>query len=66
MRRNLFYRDFTLCKAALLAGLIGVAAWVGDVPMQERATAAGAEDTPRVVFVRFGTECDKEWSGITL
>ncbi|ETA51492.1 hypothetical protein [Ponticoccus alexandrii] len=32
MARNLFYRDFTLCKAAALVALIGLAAALGGVP----------------------------------
>lgn len=32
MARNIFYRDFTLCKAAALVALIGLAAALGGVP----------------------------------
>jgi hypothetical protein len=32
MARNMFYRDFTLCKAAALVALIGLAAALGGVP----------------------------------
>ena len=31
MARNIFYRDFTLCKAVALAGLIGLALMLGGV-----------------------------------
>ncbi len=35
MPRNVFHRDFTLLKAALLAGLMGVAMLLGKPPLHQ-------------------------------
>ncbi|EBA09054.1 hypothetical protein [Sagittula stellata] len=43
MTRNVFYRDFTLCKAAALVGLIGAALVLGGVPKAEPDMAEAAD-----------------------
>ncbi|AUC55405.1 MAG: hypothetical protein ACU0CC_04745 [Sagittula sp.] len=43
MTRNVFFRDFTLCKAAALVGLIGAALVLGGVPKAEPDMAGAAE-----------------------
>lgn len=48
MTRNIFYRDFTLCKAAALVGLIGAALMLGGVPKAD-PDIAGAVATSRIV-----------------
>ena len=70
MTRTVFHRDFTLCKAALLAALIGLAAWMGDVPTgyglaEERPAAQGFKVIPATLYF-FGVDCDVEKVGITL
>ncbi|MBV2360887.1 hypothetical protein KUH32_14055 [Thalassococcus sp. CAU 1522] len=69
MKSNVFYRDFTLCKAALLAGLIGAAALMGEMPhpSQDHVDIEPAE--ARIVPVKlliFWKDCDETETGVTL
>jgi hypothetical protein len=68
MTRNIFYRDFTLGKAAALVILIGAACVLGAVPKtQDRAEA----DTPAatvmpVVFIGVDKDCNTPVRGVEL
>ena len=69
MPRNVFYRDFTICKAVALAGLIGLSVALGGVP-DSKAASAGA-DMPEAhvipaMLLRAWTDCDSEKTGIAL
>ncbi|MCC1494502.1 hypothetical protein [Cognatishimia sp. F0-27] len=71
MTRTVFHRDFTLCKAALLAALIGVAAWMGDVPHGSYGVAEerSAPQTMRIIpaaVLFFGLDCDTDKTGVAL
>lgn len=68
MPRNVFHRDFTLYKAALLAGLLGIAALLGEVPQGGQALASDeplqeAHSMIPVVGTAAGKDCDTDWSG---
>ena len=39
MKKNIFYRDFTICKAVALVALMGLAAALGGVPSNHVAEA---------------------------
>ena len=49
MSRSTFHRDFNLCKALLLAGLIGAAMLIGDLPGHDRDKSAAASHVERVM-----------------
>lgn len=73
MARNMFYRDFTLCKAAALGGLIGLAMLMGGVRSN---TGLAGGDTGYLmeiegrhivpVTVINDKDCDTEKTGIAL
>ncbi len=65
MKQHVSYRNFTLCKAGLLAGLIGLAALLGEVPRAVPALADTHQAVPseRVMpaaFILFGKSCDDQ------
>ena len=62
MARHVFHRDFTICRAAVLAALIGLAWMLGDVPTPH-ADAGGAQLHKVGVFV-VTPACD--WKGVSL
>ena len=49
MPRNVFYRDFTICKAVALVALMGLAIAMGGVPKASSALAGA--DTPEAQVV---------------
>lgn len=49
MSRSTFHRDFNLCKALLLAGLIGAAMLIGDLPGHDRDKSAAASHVESVM-----------------
>ena len=69
MPRNVFYRDFTICKAVALVALMGLAAAMGGVPHTEtdvaKAAPAEAQIIPAMVY-KFWDECETEQVGIDL
>ncbi len=73
MPRNIFFRDFTLCKAGLLVGLISLAGWMGEVPNVATAKADPAPERVETLtilpaaLIFWQVHCDKEkWVGIAL
>ncbi len=67
MARNVFYRDFTLCKAFALVGLIGLAMMLSLMP---DTTPDLAEDDQEarvipVVYRVFDHNCDAD-TGVSL
>lgn len=64
MPRHVFYRDFTICKAVALVGLIGVALAMGSVPqtapVQAEAEASQARIIPAMVLKIWDDCPDKE------
>ncbi|CUH77588.1 hypothetical protein [Tropicibacter naphthalenivorans] len=59
MTRNMFYRDFTLCKATALVGLMALAAALGGVP-HPHLDQAGAEFESYIqpVYLIEQSDCD--------
>lgn len=73
MARNIYYRDFTLCKAAALVLLIGLAVALGGVPHEARDMAETGPDMEQearmmpATLLGFEALCDAaETSGIRL
>lgn len=70
MTRNVFYRDFTLCKAAALVGLIGAALVLGGVPKAEpdMAEAADIQTVMLIPAVLSAPDlgCDPHETGVNL
>ncbi|WP_417205434.1 hypothetical protein [Antarctobacter sp.] len=54
MPKNVFYRDFTICKAVALVALMGLAVALGGVPKSSTAYAGAelpaAEVIPAMVY----------------
>ncbi len=69
MTRNLFQRDFTLARAAILAVLMAFAVFVGEVPGATNDLAkeqgAGARILPAVIHL-FSDDCDDTEIGVQL
>lgn len=67
MPRNVFYRDFTICKAIALIALIAVAAMIDEVPRQAPALAqAGQAQVIPAMIHEVWTGCDDAKMGINL
>ncbi|WP_425070295.1 hypothetical protein [Sagittula sp. S175] len=69
MTHNIFYRDFTLCKAAALVGLIGAALMLGGVPKADPDVAgalASSERVMPVVWRVLQSDCDQTQTGVSL
>jgi hypothetical protein len=71
MRRAVYRRDFTVLRAALLAGLIGLAALLGGVPQSAPGLAVGetpgqAEGPLPAAMPRAAGGCDAGWAGVAL
>ncbi len=70
MTRNVFFRDFSICKAVALVGLIGMALALGAMrdakPVLAETGAEGARIVP-VVYTLFVKDCDThEETGVDL
>ncbi|BBU56372.1 MULTISPECIES: hypothetical protein [Mameliella] len=69
MKKNIFYRDFTICKAVALVVLMGLAAALGGVPSnrvaETRPELSEARIIPAMVY-QFWDECDREKVGVDL
>ncbi|MGP6086248.1 hypothetical protein [Antarctobacter jejuensis] len=69
MPKNVFYRDFTICKAVALVALMGLAAALGGVPHADSGVAEAATPEARVIpamVYKFWDECDTEEVGVAL
>ncbi|GAA4229733.1 hypothetical protein J4E08_03390 [Sagittula sp. NFXS13] len=69
MVRNIFYRDFSLCKAAALVGLIGAAMMLGSVPKAEPDIAEEMDASLRMLPVALHiphSDCAEAQSGIDI
>ena len=69
MTHNIFYRDFTLCKAAALVGLIGAALMLGGVPKADPDVAGALASSERVMPVAYhvlDSDCDQTQAGVRL
>lgn len=71
MRRAAHRRDFTVLRAALLAGLLGLAALLDGVPQSAPGLAAGDTAGPAdaplpAAMSRASGECAAGWTGIAL
>ena len=69
MKKNIFYRDFTICKAVALVALMGLAAALGGVPSNHVAEAQPDLSKPQVIpaaVYKFWEECDREKIGVSL
>ncbi|MFW2541867.1 hypothetical protein ACN2XU_04435 [Primorskyibacter sp. 2E107] len=69
MARNVFYRDFTACKALALVTLMAIAALMGEMP--HPASGEVRVENPvkeRVLpaFLQFGVDCDKAEAGVNV
>jgi hypothetical protein len=62
MAHNVFYRDFTLCKAFALVGLIGLALMLSLVPDTTPDLAEDAQEAQviPVVYRVFDHNCDAD------
>lgn len=56
MTRNIFHRDFTLCKAAALVLLMGAALVLGGVPKATSDTAGEIASSELLLPVAFTVE----------
>ncbi len=69
MPKHIFYRDFTICKAIALVGLMALAAALGGVPRAEtdvaKATVQEAQIIPVMVY-KFWDDCETEQVGVDL
>lgn len=69
MRKNIFYRDFTICKAVALVGLMGLAIALGGVPTNKTGLAtaepAEAQVIPALVY-KVWDDCETEKVGVDL
>jgi len=70
MTRNVFFRDFTTCKAVALVGLIGLALVLSATakPASELAQAPEVEapQVMPVVYTIFEKDCDTDKVGVDL
>lgn len=69
MKKNIFYRDFTICKAVALVALMGLAAALGGVPSKRVAEAQPELSEPQVIpatIYKFWDECACDKIGVNL
>ncbi|MBV7393181.1 hypothetical protein [Mameliella sediminis] len=69
MTKNVFFRDFTICKAVALVALMGLAAALGGVPKGGTALAETATSEAKLIpatVYKFWDECDTEKTGVDL
>ncbi|KUF08822.1 hypothetical protein [Pseudoponticoccus marisrubri] len=69
MQRNIFHRDFTLCKAVALVVLIGLATFLRDVPASAPDLAGTEAEGARIVpamVLKFWGDCPEDDTAIAL
>ncbi|WP_094021855.1 hypothetical protein [Maliponia aquimaris] len=68
MPRNVFYRDFTICKAVALVALMGLALMLGVPDRQQALTDDETTEAmliPAAVYSAW-TDCDPAQAGVEL